>query len=102
MKEMSEDVMKHIELLGLRVKDKISGVDGIITSVSFDLYGCIQATINRGLNEKGEMHDGFWFDVCRLDILDKKPIMNVPNFDRGYVAEGRQGSADKPLSDNKA
>ncbi len=95
---MSEDILEHIGLLGKEVKDLVTGVEGIVTSVSFDLYGCIQATINRGMNEKNEQYEQYWMDVCRLRILDNKPVMQVPNYERGYVAEGRQGSADKPVT----
>ncbi len=90
--------MEHISLLGKKAKDIVTGVEGVVTSVSFDLYGCIQATLNRGINEKNEPYEQYWMDVCRLEILDDKPVMQVPNYDRGYVAEGRQGSADKPVS----
>ncbi len=95
---MSKDIMEHISLLGKKAKDIVTGVEGVVTSVSFDLYGCIQATLNRGINEKNEPYEQYWMDVCRLEILDDKPVMQVPNYDRGYVAEGRQGSADKPVS----
>ena len=37
--------MNELKLLGLKVKDKVTGFTGIITSVSFDLYGCIQVII---------------------------------------------------------
>ncbi len=92
------DIEEHIDLLGKKAKDLVTGTEGIVTSVSFDLYGCIQATLNRGLNEKNEPYDQYWIDVCRLEVLEEVPVMPVPDFDRGYVAEGKKGSADKPVS----
>ena len=94
---MSEHAMKHLSLLGLKVKDKVTGVKGVVTTVSFDLYGCIQVIIDRGLKKDGTAYDSRWLDVSRLYILKKTPVMQVPDYQRGYVAEGRQGSADKPL-----
>lgn len=35
-------VEETLAVLGLPVRDKVTGFDGVITSVSFDLYGCIQ------------------------------------------------------------
>lgn len=50
-----ENVKKHISLLGLEAQDLVTGFKGIITSISFDLYGCVQAVINPGLNKDGEL-----------------------------------------------
>jgi hypothetical protein len=51
-----ENVRQHLTILGKKAKDKITGVEGIITSISFDLYGCIQASIDRGVNKEGKSH----------------------------------------------
>jgi hypothetical protein len=42
-------MQKHLSLLGHRVKDRISGSTGVVDSICFDLYGCVQATINQEL-----------------------------------------------------
>lgn len=91
-----ENVKKHISLLGLEAQDLVTGFKGIITSISFDLYGCVQAVINRGLNKDGELSSGHWFDVNRLKILKDTPVMDVPNFVSGIQAEGKQGACEKP------
>jgi len=36
---------KHLEMLGKEGFDVVTGFDGVITSVSFDLYGCVQAVV---------------------------------------------------------
>ena len=38
-----------------------------------------------------------WADITRLDILEGTPVMQLPNFAKGYVAEGRKGAAPKPI-----
>ena len=90
------NIKKHLSLLGLKVKDRVTGQEGTVTSVCFDLYGCIQGALHPGLDEKGNPRDSFWLDVSRLEILGKKPVMPVPDFDFGPQAEGRQGPAEKP------
>jgi len=88
---------KHIELLGKKAKDKVTGFTGVVTCISFDLYGCVQAIVSPPLDEKGNVPKSQWFDVTRLTVNSKKPVMDVPDFDKGYIAEGKKGCAVKPL-----
>lgn len=82
-----------LALLGLRVRDRITGFSGICSSVSYDLYGCIQAVIAPTVNEKGEIPDGRWFDIARLVVIDPTPVMNVPG---GRFAVLRRSTAPEP------
>lgn len=87
-------VRKHISLLGLTAKDKVTGFSGVITTMSFDLYGCVQAVVTPPVDKEGKRHDGHWFDVTRLLISVKdKPAMPVPNYDEAYL---EHGPAEKP------
>jgi len=87
----------HFDLLGRKVKDKVTGFNGVVVSLSFDLYGCIQAVVAPSANDDGEIKNGHWFDVTRLTIEDNTPVMELPNFSSGYVAEGKKGCASKPI-----
>lgn len=91
------NIKKHLSLLGLQVKDRVTGFKGIVTSVSFDLYGCVQAIVNPGgLGKDGKLAEQAWFDIARLKVIDDKPVMEVPDFEYGPVAEGKKGAAEKP------
>jgi hypothetical protein len=90
------NVSKHIKLLGLRAQDKVTGFTGVVTSVAFDLYGCVTALLNPGMDKDSKLADQTWFDVGRLKILNQNPVMEPPNFVTGPQAEGRQGAAEKP------
>jgi hypothetical protein len=92
------EIKKHLVLLGLRVEDKVTGMRGVVASISFDLYGCVQAVLNPGLDKDGKPRDQQWYDVNRLKVLSRKPVMELPNFDYGPQAEGRQGAAEKPTA----
>lgn len=94
---MSLLVKKHFDLLGHKVKDKVTGLTGIATSLSFDLYGCVQVIINPGLTKDGKLGDQHWFDIARLEKVSKSRVMDAPDFDFGPVAEGRRGPAEKPF-----
>lgn len=89
-------VAKHLSYLGKKVKCRVTGFEGVVTSVSFDLYGCIQVVVNPGADKDGKMIDSMWFDINRLEIQSEQPVMQVPNFDFGPVAEGRNGPSEKP------
>jgi hypothetical protein len=95
--------MNDLRLLGLKVRDKITGFMGVCECVSYDLYGCIQATVRPALNEKAEMQEAKWFDTARLEVLSNTPVMEVPGdrFAVGRTAEAVtpskvSGPAEKP------
>lgn len=91
------NVKKHLDLLGHEVEDKVSDFKGVVISMSFDLYGCIQADVRpTKLDKDGKTVNGQWFDVSRLTVTSKKPLMEQPNFDYGIVAEGKKGPANLP------
>jgi len=90
-----ENVKKHLKMLGFKVVDKVTKLEGVVDTISFDLYGCVQAGINPGLDKEGEQKNCRWFDVSRLTIKGSKPVMDVPDFDSGKTAEGKKGPAEK-------
>lgn len=93
---MNVDIRQHFNYLGLKVKDKVTGFYGVVTTLSFDLYGCIQVVVTPPYD--GETtKDGKWFDICRLEVLDPSPVMNCPDYDNGYVTTGQKGSDLKSL-----
>lgn len=91
-------IRKHLDLLGHKVKDKVSDFKGVVISMSFDLYGCIQADVRPTELTKGDgsIKQGSWFDVSRLEVISKKPLMEQPNFEWGDVAKGKKGPANLP------
>lgn len=75
-------ITETIDLMGLKAKDKVTGFEGVITSVSFDLYGCVQVALTPLAKPKAEeLKHGHWFDVARVDVKDEKSrVMPVPDF----------------------
>lgn len=88
---------EHIDLLGMKVEDKVTGFKGVVSSISFDLYGCVQAVVAPGMDKDGKLPEGKWFDVARLTVTSESPVMDRPNFESGNQAEGKQGAAEKPM-----
>ena len=90
-------IKKYLGLLGYEVKDKVSDYKGVVISMSFDLYGCIQADVRpKELKEDGSIKMGHWVDVSRLEKTSYSPLMQQPNFEWSPVAEGLKGPANLP------
>lgn len=87
-------INEAVNLLGLRARDKIMGIEGIVTSACFDLYGCVQVTLHRGLDKDGKPHESFWIDVQRLELLPGSRIMPLPTF-AGTIPTYDKGPAEK-------
>ena len=90
---------EHMKLLGLKVCDRVTGFTGIVTSISFELYGCVQAVITPPAKMDTEKPDGMvgrghWFDTKRLEVLSTQPVMELPTF------EVLPGGASLPRSRN--
>ena len=79
-------------LLGCNVTDKVTGFEGVVTSIAYDLYGCIQAVVVPEAKD-GKVSDGSWFDVNRLRLCSTG-VMECPDFDASYPAG--KGPAHKP------
>jgi hypothetical protein len=73
---------EHFKLLGHKVRDVVTGFTGMVTTISFDLYGCVQAVVTPEIEKKtGKRGESEWFDTKRLAILSKSPVMPIPSFD---------------------
>ena len=87
----------HIDNLGRKAKDRVTGFSGVITSISFDLYGCVEYVVSPPTDDKGEHKDGRWFDSHRLAIRKAKPVMSIPE---EFVEKKEikiKGPAEKPI-----
>lgn len=90
----------HIELLGRTAKDRVTGFTGVIVTVSFDLFGCVQVVISPPVDKDGKKVDDCWFDVNRLDLVGESRAMPVPDF-AAKPQEHKHGPAAKPRSRNQ-
>lgn len=60
--------------LGDKIKDPISGLDGIAFGRADFLYGCIRIAIAPKLDKEGKKRDIEWFDANQLEILKEKVV----------------------------
>lgn len=91
--------VNHLQILGLPVRDKVTKFKGTATSVVYDLYGCIQVSLTPEVDKDGKPGEIKWYDVTRLEVLGTKPVVTLPDYSKGYVAEGRKGPCEsRPVS----
>lgn len=57
--------------LGDRVRCKISGFEGIVTSHAVCLTGCDRLSVRAGLKKDGSLGQEYWFDVPTLELIKK-------------------------------
>ena len=92
------DIREHLDLLGCNVTDKVTGFSGVVTSISFDLYGCIQILVHPGMDKDSKLGDQLWFDISRIARKPAERVMAPPNYNwtPSLLASGGKGPADKP------
>ena len=86
-----------IDLLGHKAKDKITGMEGVIVSVAFDLYGCVQVVLHPGLDKDGKLMEQLWFDVGRLELTSPIRVMEPPPIGPKPALVFNKGPAEKPI-----
>ena len=58
--------------LGDRVKDKISGFEGIVLSIRHKLYNVDQVEIQPYSLREGKPIDSCWFDLPRIELINSR------------------------------
>ncbi len=87
------NVNRYLAILGFKVRDCVTGFEGVATSVSFDLPGCVMVTVQPTMDKDNKIPDSRWVDHKRLEVIGERPVLKPPTFDDG-VEEA--GGVDKP------
>jgi hypothetical protein len=70
-----QDEIANMIKLGSKVKDKITGFNGVVTGFVTYLSGCNQALVVPKVGNDGAFKEAQWFDEQRLEVDMKfKPI----------------------------
>lgn len=89
---------EHLKLLGLTVQDMVTGFTGVVVCISFDLYGCVQAVVQPGVDSNKGTPEGRWFDTKRLKPkAGTKPVMAVPTFESVPGGDAHPAFPLKPM-----
>lgn len=75
----SQTVADALGKLGLYGRDRVHGDEGYITSIGFDLYGCLQLLISPVGQTDVDKRKSYWYDESRIQIdTAKERVMPVP------------------------
>lgn len=77
----------HNVELGDEARCKVTGFQGIITSVAKCLTGCDRVTIQPPINKEKKMADALWFDVEAVEILKKHKVKTESVRETGPTAK---------------
>ena len=75
---MNTLIEKQIVKLGLKVKDKITGTEGVLINVSFNVFGTVEGLID--VSPEGSYEQSYWMDMKGLEVINKEPVMTQPDF----------------------
>jgi hypothetical protein len=83
--------MKELfNLLGQKVRDKITGTSGVVDSLTFDISGRVRAAVNPEYDKnEAKLPNGIWVDAIRLELIGKDRVMPVPDFETLLAATKR-------------
>lgn len=94
---------RAFSLLGKKVRDRVSGMSGVLASISFELYDAqMKGVISPPVDKDGKPADGRWMSLSRVEIVSDEQVMPVPSFSIAqptYGATPQQhthGPADAP------
>lgn len=60
-------------LLGHKVRDRITGLEGIVTSRTEYLNGCVRYAVQPPVDQDGKVRDSMWADES--DLLDQGAVV---------------------------
>lgn len=64
--------------LGDQVKCLVTGLVGVVTTVSTHLNGCTRCGVQPPIDKDGKLTDAYWIDEPQLQVLKKVKIRRGP------------------------
>lgn len=89
-----------LNFLGHTVIDRVTRFSGVVTSVDFDLYGCIQVLVQPSATKDGTIPDSRWMDINRVVCTSIEPVMAQPTFVT-QSAHTLKGPTEKPARERR-
>ena len=72
------DTVKFKYELGVRVKDRVSEMIGIVDMRAQYLNGCIRYSVQPKIKKDGDRPESWWIDEAQIELVDeglnKKPV----------------------------
>lgn len=92
------DMQHHFRFFGKKCRDRVTGFEGVGSSICFDLYGCVQTALcPPAVKDAPEQPKSCWYDNNRLICLDDTPVMDLPKFMSEPIARDQPGGFVKDV-----
>jgi heat shock protein HspQ len=91
-------------VLGQRVQDRVTGVEGVISIINYKLWNCPQIFIQpTTTSESGEKSEGSWFDDTTLQAVDGYEFTDDFDEEQNSESESETGSLmdSRPRNDSR-
>lgn len=63
----------HQDLIGLTVRDRVTGYTGMVTSQTRYLAGCDRIEVRARVRGDGKLLEPGWFDVLTVEVVEGGP-----------------------------
>lgn len=80
-----KNVIKQTVELGDRVKCEVTGLEGIVTTVAKNLYGCDRIVVQPKVAADGKVPESTWVDLTGAIIIKKGVVKGHTGKDRGEL-----------------
>ena len=67
------------KFLGKKIKDKVSGMEGMVVSITHFLNGCVRVSIQPPVDQDNKMQDERWFDYQQVELVEPKKVNVKPS-----------------------
>jgi hypothetical protein len=68
--EIQREIMTSKDVrMGIEVKDRVTGLRGIITGKTEYINGCVQWLVKPPVDKDGKLVDGCWIDTIQLEVV---------------------------------
>jgi hypothetical protein len=95
--------LTSFNLLGKKVRDRISGMTGVLSSIGFELCDNVtRGAISPPVDKDGRTVDGRWMAMSRIEVVSDERVMPAPSFSTAQPTYGatpqqhQHGPADVP------
>ena len=90
-----ETPITHVEFdLGWKLRDRVTGREGVATTIAFELHNCPDVAITPLFDEQPDEYPGRdWYDAPRVEVIDR-PDTDTHLSRLGTWLEGLRGSGE--------
>lgn len=84
-------------MLGKKARDKVSGLEGIVTSMTTYINGCVRVVLQPPVDKDGKHVDSIAFDQEQIEVIGEGVKPKIAHGEPSYSGGDRPGVADRSI-----